>query len=189
MSIADTEFSAKSSHSAIRTHSAIRNPPAIRIALAALGFRLLSALLGLLANLAFPLHHPAPTAVGHSSPFFGPFIRYDSGWYFEIARNGYEFVTGGASMGVDKAGKIAFFPLYPILMRHAGRLFGRTAADFYLGGILVSWTAFVLAMVALYYLARLDLPRRRAERAVLLTAIFPFSFFSGMVYTDRCSSC
>ena len=39
-------------------------------------------------------------------------------------------------------------------------------------------------MVVLYRLAALDLPRRRAERAVLLTAIFPFSFFFGAVYTE-----
>src|SRR4051812_44586727 len=41
-----------------------------------------------------------------------------------------------------------------------------------------------VAMVVLYRLAALDLPRRRAERAVLLTAIFPFSFFFGAVYTE-----
>ena len=39
-------------------------------------------------------------------------------------------------------------------------------------------------MVALFFLARLDLTRHQAERAVLLTAIFPFSFFFGMVYTE-----
>ena len=39
-------------------------------------------------------------------------------------------------------------------------------------------------MVVLYHLARLDLPARRAERAVLLTAIFPFAFFFGVVYTE-----
>ena len=44
--------------------------------------------------------------------------------------------------------------------------------------------AFVLAMVVLFYLARLDLPARRAERAVLLTTIFPFAFFFGVVYTE-----
>src|SRR5207247_9535125 len=71
-----------------------------------------------------------------------------------------------------------------LLMRYAGRLFGRADADVYLGGILVSWISFVLAMVALFLLARLDLPRRQAVRAVLLTAIFPFGFFFGMVYTE-----
>jgi len=166
--------------------SALRNPPsAIRIAFWALGFRLVSALLAFFVNLAFPLHQPVPTTMfGQSSPLVGPFIRYDSGWYYEIARNGYEFVPGGPSVGVGKAGKIAFFPLYPMLMRQAGRLFGHTTADIYLGGILVAWTSFVLAMVALFFLARLDLPRRQAERAVLLTAIFPFAFFFGMVYTE-----
>jgi hypothetical protein len=57
----------------------------------------------------------------------------------------------------------------------------------YLGGIVVSWTAFVLAMVVLYRLAALDVGNdhgNRAGRAVLLTAIFPFSFFFGAVYTE-----
>jgi hypothetical protein len=157
----------------------------LRIALWALGFRLVSALLAFFVVLVFPLHQPGPgTMFEQSSPFFGPFIRYDAGWYSQIARNGYEFVVGGPSVGVGKPGKIAFFPLYPMLMRYAGRLFGRTTADIYLGGILVAWTSFALAMVALFYLARLDLPRHRAERAVLLTAIFPFAFFFGMVYTE-----
>jgi hypothetical protein len=79
---------------------------------------------------------------------------------------------------------IAYAPVYPLLMRYVGRLFGRAPGDIYLGGIVVSWTSFVLAMVALYYLALLDLPHRRAERAVLLTAIFPFSFFFGAVYSE-----
>ena len=48
----------------------------------------------------------------------------------------------------------------------------------------MSWVSFALAMVVLYRLAALDLPRRRAERAVLLTAIFPFAFFFGAVYTE-----
>jgi hypothetical protein len=69
-------------------------------------------------------------------------------------------------------------------MRYASHLFGRTGPAVYLGGILVSWTAFVLAMVALFHLAERDLPRDQAEQAVLLTAIFPFSFFFGMVYTE-----
>src|SRR5436309_72765 len=30
----------------------------------------------------------------------------------------------------------------------------------------------------------LDLPQRQAHRAVLLTAIFPFSFFFGVVYSE-----
>lgn len=165
-------------HEPVRT--LIRHP-AVRIAGFAFLFRMASALLAFYANVVFPLDQREQfTVFGRTSPFWDTFTRYDSGWYFGIARSGYDVSTamaGGRS-------NIAFFPVYPLLMRHVGRLFGRTPADLYLGGIVVSWTAFVLAMVALYYLAKLDLPARRAERAVLLTAIFPFAFFFGVVYSE-----
>jgi hypothetical protein len=152
--------------------------PAIRIAVHALAFRVVSAVIAFFANVVFPLNQrEAFTIFGRTSPFWDPFARWDSGWFFGIARNGYQYVEGGRN-------NLAYFPVYPLLMRYVGRLFGRTSADIYLGGIVVSWTAFVLAMIVLYYLAQLDLPGDRAERAVLLTAIFPFAFFFGVVYTE-----
>jgi Gpi18-like mannosyltransferase len=158
---------------------------AVRIALGALGFRLVSAAVALFASLAFPVDRPQQaTMFGSPSPFWDQFTRYDSGWYYQIARYGYWFVPGGPSAGIDKPGKIAYFPLYPLLMRYAGRWFGSSAADVYLGGIAVSWVAFALALALLFSLARLDLERDAADRAVLLTAIFPFSFFFGLVYTE-----
>ena len=157
----------------------------IRIALCALGFRVLSALLAFLANVTFPAYQPSRvTMFDRPSPFWDAFVRYDSGWYYQIARYGYGFVAGGPSVGVGKAGKIAYFPLYPLLMRYAGRLFGPAGSDIYLGGILVAWTSFALAMIALFHLARLDLSRGRAGRVVLLSAVFPFAFFFGLVYTE-----
>jgi Mannosyltransferase (PIG-V) len=156
-----------------------------RIAAAALGYRAFSALLAFLINVAFPLDRLEPvTMFGRPSPFWDPFTRYDSGWYYQIARYGYLFVAGGPSVGVGKPGKIAYFPLYPLLMRYAGRLFGRTGAAVYMGGIFVSWIGFMLAMVALLHLAERDVAPDQAEKAVLLAAIFPFSFFFGMVYTE-----
>lgn len=129
-------------------------------------------------NIAFPLDQPRQlTVFPGPSAFWDPFARYDSGWYEGIARNGYHHAPGGRS-------NIAFFPVYPMLMRYVGRLFGRYHAAFYFGGIVVSWVSFVAGMVALYYLARLDLSRRHAERAVLLTAVFPFAFFFGVVYSE-----
>jgi hypothetical protein len=152
--------------------------PAFRIAVHALAFRVVSAVIAFLANVVFPLNQrEAFTIFGRTSPFWDPFTRWDSGWFFGIARNGYQYVEGGRN-------NLAYFPVYPLLMRYVGRLVGRTSADIYLGGIVVSWTAFVLAMIVLYYLAQLDLPAHRAERAVLLTAIFPFAFFFGVVYTE-----
>ncbi len=157
------------------------NHPASPVALWAVLFRIVSAILAFYANIVFPLYQREQfTMFGRPSAFWDPFVRYDSGWYLGIARAGYDAapaVAGGRA-------NIAFFPVYPLLMRYVGRMFGRAPSDFYLGGVLVAWVSFVLAMVALYYLARLDLPRRRAERAVLLTAVFPFAFFFGVAYSE-----
>lgn len=157
-----------------------------RIVAYSLLFRVFSALLAFLVNVGLPAYRPEQFVpmFGTASPFWDTFVRHDSGWYYQIARDGYRFVVGGAPVGLGKAGKIAFFPVYPLLMRYVGRLFGRWAAAPYLGGIVVSWAAFALAMVALYHLARLDLEAGRARRAVLLVAIFPFAFFYGVVYTE-----
>jgi hypothetical protein len=151
---------------------------ALRIVLGALGVRLMTAVLALLVNLAFPLHQREQfTVFGSTSPFWDTFARYDSGHFEGIAWGGYRPTPGGRS-------NIAFFPVYPLMMRSVARLFGRQHAIFYISGIAVSWLCFVLAMVALYHLALLDLPPPSAERAVLLTMIFPFSFFFGVVYSE-----
>jgi len=139
---------------------------------------MVSAVLALWANLAFPLYQRQQFTVFRTmSPFWDTFARYDSGYYEGIAWGGYAPLAGGRS-------NIAYFPVYPMLMRSIGRLFGRQHAVYYISGVGISWTCFILAMVALYYLARLDLPRRQAQRAVLLTAVFPFSFFFGLVYSE-----
>lgn len=168
--------------------SPARSPIALmgRLAAGAVVFRVLSALLAFLCNLVFPLDaaEQFPTVFGAFHAFWDPFTRYDGGWYYQIARNGYLFVVGGPSVGVGKPGKIAYFPFYPLLMRYAGRLFGTSPADVYFGGILVSWVAFVLAMLLLFLLARLDVDDEQAERSVYLAAIFPFAFFFGVVYTE-----
>src|SRR5437762_1464513 len=127
--------------------------PALRMALLALGFRLVSAVVAFYANVVFPLYDREPfTMFGKTSPFWDTFARFDAGWYYPIAKNGYQYVEGGRN-------NLAYFPVYPLLMRYVGRLFGPSPADYLLGGIVVSWAALVLAMIALAYLARLNLPR------------------------------
>ena len=101
-----------------------------------------------------------PSAFGSMRAFWDPFTRYDGGWYYQIARNGYQFVVGGPSVGVGKPGKIAYFPVYPLLMRYVGRLFGHTPSAVYFGGIVVSWVAFVRAMVLLLRLCHAGRGRR-----------------------------
>jgi hypothetical protein len=152
--------------------------PACRIAIAALAFRIVSALLAGIANVVIPDYQDQHFSMfAAPNAFWDAFTRYDSGNYYQIARNGFHYTPEGRDT-------IAYFPVFPLLMRYVGRLFGRSPADYYLGGIVVAWTNFVIGMITLYYLARLDLTARRSARAVLLTAIFPFAFFFGVVYTE-----
>jgi 4-amino-4-deoxy-L-arabinose transferase-like glycosyltransferase len=157
-------------------HRALDRRLAWQVALGALAIRIASAVLGFLVALTVPVDNPDKVFPA-ASPFWDGFTRFDSGWYEKIARFGYRFYE-------DSRSNVGFFPVYPLLMRYVGRLFGTYHAAYYFGGIIVSWLSFVGAMVALYYLARLDVPRRTALRAVLLIAVFPFSYFFGEVYSE-----
>ena len=154
-------------------------PAASRIFLAAIAFRLLSALVAFVANVSFPHFQDQRFTVFRGGPhaFWDAFARYDAGWYHGIASQGYVYGEGGRN-------NLAFFPLYPKLMDAFGSLLGSRQEDFYFAGVVISWMSFAAAMVVLYELARLDLEEPAARRAVLYAAIFPFAYFFGMVYSE-----
>jgi len=152
--------------------------PTFRIVGFALTVRVFTAFIAFIVNIVFPLAQKQQfTVLDHSHLLWDTFARYDSGWYFGIARHGYEFVEGGRS-------NLAFFPVYPLLMRYLGLALGGGRQNLYLAGVIISWVAFVLAMVMLYRLARTYLPRVTAERVVVFAAVFPFAFFYGVVYSE-----
>lgn len=149
-----------------------------RIVLFALGVRVVTAVLAFLSNVLFPLAQRQQFTVGERTHLlWDTFARYDSGWYFGIARYGYDFVEGGRS-------NLAFFPVYPLLMRYLGLALGGGRQNLYLAGVLISWVSFVVAMVVLYRLARTYMSRAAAERAVIFASVFPFAFFYGVVYSE-----
>ena len=71
------------------------------------------------------------------------FAAWDSGWYWDIARRGYTF-------NPDAQSSVAFFPLYPMLMRAVAAPFGGGDSATWVAGLVISWAAFVLALVALH---------------------------------------
>jgi hypothetical protein len=104
----------------------------LQIAAGALGLRVVSAVLALWANLAFPLYQRQQFTVFRTmSPFWDTFARYDSGYFEGIAWSGYAPLAGGRS-------NIAYFPVYPMLMRSIGRLFGRQHDVYYISGVGIS---------------------------------------------------
>ncbi|MGQ0735905.1 MAG: hypothetical protein ACT4QD_19900, partial [Acidobacteriota bacterium] len=149
-----------------------------RIFIAALAFRVFSACVAFLVNATFPRHQNQGFSVFRTEHlFWDAFARFDSGWYHGIASQGYVYGEGGRN-------NLAFFPVYPLLMRAGGWLLGGRQQDYYFAGIVISWLAFAAAMVMVYRLALLDLPRPAALRAAAYAAVFPFAFFFGMVYSE-----
>lgn len=110
--------------------------------------------------------------------------RWDAGWYYGIATEGYYFSYGMAERGEQQ--NIVFFPAYPLLMGLAGRLLGGTPpAMMFIGGTLVSLAAFTLALVYLFRFAR-DLAgdEDHASGTVWLIATYPFAVWFGATYTE-----
>ena len=167
-----------------RTASSVRDPlrvppglgVALRIAGAAIAWRTFSHLVAFYTTVVFPLDQTQPFSVlDRPNLFWDALVRYDSGWYFGIARNGYQFVEGGRN-------NLAFFPAYPVSMGYLGYFMGGGQANYYYAGLIISWLAFAAAMVMVYRLARLDMEHTPALRACVYTALFPFAFFYGTVY-------
>lgn len=98
---------------------------------------------------------------------------WDGRWYDQVARNGYLLVPGHQS-------DVAFFPLYPALLR-AGHLLGLTYAG---AGILISNLVLLGGLLAFYRLSRELLPAADAYRACVFAAIAPLGFTFSMVYPE-----
>jgi hypothetical protein len=109
-----------------------------------------------------------------ADPVLAPLARWDSVWYLTIADSGY----GGSTA------RAAFFPLYPLLVRAVGTVFGGSHAALLVAAFLVSLTAFVAALALLYRLAELELGRRLARPTLLLLAVFPAAVYFGAPYSE-----
>lgn len=121
-----------------------------------------------------------PTAPGHwdpapGQPLAGLWARWDSQWYEWIIQEGYWLRPGQRS-------NVAFFPLYPLLVKGLMPLTGNSSL---LAGFIISNVSFLLALVFLYRLTELEFGNGgTAARAVLYIAVFPTSFFFSMFYTE-----
>jgi hypothetical protein len=107
-------------------------------------------------------------------------VRWDTGWYFGIAIEGYRYEPGHP----DWQQNIVFFPAYPMLVRAVGRLFGTTEGAFVWGGTALSILAFFGSLIYLYAFARQMLPDDQAKYALWAIAAYPFALFFSAAYTE-----
>jgi hypothetical protein len=101
----------------------------------------------------------------------GSVDRFDAGYYLGIATTGY---------GRLSSGRIAFFPLYPELIR----VLAVVTRSPVLAGVLISLVCFGVALTLLHRLCEIELGREAANATTLLLCCAPLSFFFSAVYSE-----
>lgn len=99
-----------------------------------------------------------------------PWYRWDTGWYLNIALEGY-----------GPSGQAAFPPLYPWLVRGLGSML---QGHYLLAALVISNVAAFLSCLLLYKEARSIFTRTAALRTVLYFLSFPTAFFLVAAYTE-----
>ena len=111
-----------------------------------------------LANLLFGPARPRPFPMPFDSPrFVETFAAWDSGWYFDIAQRGYYWNASGQS-------SLAFFPLYPMLMRVIAWPFGGSDRALWISGIVLSYACLLAGLTVLHRLVETRFGGREAAR-------------------------
>jgi hypothetical protein len=103
-----------------------------------------------------------------ANPLLAVWGRWDAVHYLDIARRGY--------YGTD----MAFFPLYPLLIRLAGVSIG----NYLVAGIIISNAAFFFGLLFFYKLVEHQYNRTVAHRAIFYVSIFPTAIYFSAVYTE-----
>ena len=105
--------------------------------------------------------------------WLGIWDQWDFGYYHEIAEFGY-----GAYGAED--GSLAFYPLFPWLMR----LVAYITRSYLIAGLLISGIASIIAAIALRRLVQLDHAPSVAIRSVWFFLIFPAAYFLHVPYSE-----
>ena len=151
---------------------------AVRVPVAAFVVsRLLVVLAGVIGVLVLPKYDPA--AAHAYAVQLGPLgnllagsaYRFDGGNYVVIATQGF---------GPMSRNLLAFYPLYPLLMRALTPLSGGPVV----AGTLISAVSFLAALIIIHRLTDSHLGRRAADMTTVLLAFAPLSFFFTAVYTE-----
>jgi hypothetical protein len=142
----------------------------LRVALIAIGARLVLEVIGIIAIIA----------VGASvrDNWLSLWSNWDAPHYLRIAQVGYR--THG-----DDSLLIVFFPLYPMLVRGVAL----AVRNYLTAGLGISLVASVAAGTLLYRLVELDGDRHEAWRAVVLLFAFPTAYFLSAPYSEALFLC
>jgi hypothetical protein len=119
----------------------------------------------------------ALVAIGFLSvahPHIGMLANWDGRWYEKIATTGYSYTPSGGYSSV------AFFPLYPLLVR----ILMLVGMPFVVAGVIISNTAFLATLWVVFGWTRERLGIVTARWTVAVLAFFPLSLFSSVAYSE-----
>jgi hypothetical protein len=116
---------------------------------------------------------PGQHVAASTNPLLAVWGRWDAVHYLAIASRGY--------YGTD----MAFFPLYPALVRVVGWLLGNDL----IAGLVISNVALFFGLLFFYKLAEHQFDRSVALRAIFYVSIFPTAVFFSAVYTESLFFC
>lgn len=115
---------------------------------------------------------------------FYEFTKWDAHHYLSIADHWYvseeQYLADSTKYADKEYVFLAFYPLYPIIVRIFGYVFGNLnfSAHF------VSNLFFVLSIAAMYKLVRMDFKRQTAIIATLMLILSPYGFFFAFAFTE-----
>lgn len=114
-----------------------------------------------------------PPVPGSHLGWFEAWIRWDAGWYRQIADHGYFYRPRQQS-------SVAFFPAYPLAMRA-----GSAVVDAYVAGIVITVLSGLAGCLLFASWCARRMTASAAATAVALLLLYPFSLFLyGAVYAD-----
>ena len=155
--------------------------PFITAAMVAVTTRPVVFLVGYLAVFMFGYAPGARPFEDFDSELLNLPLRWDAGWYLQLAREGYEYTPRVGPAGQQN---IVFFPAFPLTVRTVALLFGNNHPAYVFGATAVSLLLFVLGMTYLYHLAREFLTPDESATALWMLAAYPFALFYGAIYTE-----
>ncbi|MEU1352278.1 hypothetical protein [Streptomyces sp. NPDC005795] len=120
----------------------------------------------------------AASAAGKNAPHLLS-QRWDSLWYQRVAENGYGYTVTLPGGGVHS--DLAFFPLLPALERGLAEV---TPLGLPGAGLLVAWTAALLAAWGIFAVGARLYGRRTGVVLAALWGVYPTAFVQSMAYTE-----
>src|SRR5215813_1798439 len=133
--------------------------------------RLVLVAVSFIATSRLPLH--GATTPQRPQSWLLAWYHWDAVAYIRIAQHGYAAPA-----------TTAFFPLWSLLIRGLGRLFGGSLEANYLAGLLLANACFFAALVLLYRLLATQIAPEVARVALICLAFHPYALFFFAGYTE-----